>query len=271
MRKAKATTCYTFQQGDAPLLVSIPHAGVLLEKSMLPRMTEVAKTLADTDWFVDQLYDFLQKKNVSIITASYSRYVIDLNRPADGTSLYSGQRETELCPLTSFADHAIYVEGQAPDHAEIEKRIENFWKPYHQKIEQELMRLKARHGYALLWDAHSIKSVVPRFFEGRLPDLNIGTANNNSCDHMLGQRLLSIAQESNNYTAVLNGRFKGGYITRHYGQPQNNIHAVQLELVQHNYMQETPQAIFSDAKAAVLRPVLEAMIDCALGFKPQLM
>jgi len=204
---------------------------------------------------------------VSVLAARANRYVIDLNRSADGTSLYPGQSVTELCPTTAF-DHAhLYVRGEGPDQAEITRRTRMYWQPYHDQIANTLKQIKEKYGYALLWDAHSIPSVVPRFFDGQLPDLNIGTGNGTSCASRLAEDILAIGQDSD-YSTVLNGRFKGGHITRTYGDPDNNIHAVQLEISQVTYMDEMPDNIFQDSKANALRPTLQKMIEAMIDFRP---
>lgn len=255
-------TPYHFTPGDSPLLVSMPHVGICLDPEIAENLTEAGRTIADTDWDVDRLYDFLEDIGASSIRANYSRYVIDLNRPGDGQALYPGQSETGLCPATSFAGEPLYRPGCAPDTAEIRRRKEIYWQPYHDRIRGELRRIRGKFGYALLWDAHSIKPCVPRFFEGRLPDLNLGTGNGISCDRALAEGLFSIAEKSP-YSAVLDGRFTGGYITRHYGNPARNVHAVQLELSQTGYMADNS---FSRTRADRLRPVLREMIDYLTGY-----
>jgi len=255
-------TAYHFTPGDGPLLVSMPHVGTRLDPEVAQGLTEAGRAIMDTDWYVDRLYNFLDDMGASTLIANYSRYVIDLNRPGDGESLYPGQSETGLCPTTSFAGEPIHRTGCAPDAAEITRRKEICWQPYHDKIRAELNRIRNKFGYALLWDAHSIKARVPRFFEGRLPDLNLGSGGGMSCDRGLAEGLFSIAEESA-YSAVLDGRFTGGYITRHYGNPAQNIHAIQLELSQTTYMAGSH---FSRSRAERLRPVLRAMIDFLTGY-----
>lgn len=220
-------------------------------------MTDDALSLVDTDWHIDRLYNFLTEMDVSVIAAKYSRYVVDLNRSTDGKSLYPGQKVTGLCPLETFDEKPLYKKGKSPD---IKQRVETYWQPYHDKICNELGRIKKKHGRAMLWDAHSIKSRVPMLFDGRLPDLNLGTGNGISADHLLVEKLDRIISQSS-YSSTLNGRFKGGYITRHYGDPKNNIHAVQLEISQVAYMDEEPFARFNEEKANKLRPVLIRLIE----------
>ncbi len=251
---------FHFSRGNGPLLVSMPHVGTNLPPAVQEKLTEQGRKVTDTDWHLDKLYDFLADMGVSILMAHNSRSVIDLNRDAGGKLLYPGQNETELCPTTSFDNQPLYQKGLAPDQAEILRRKDIYWQPYHDKISRELDRIKAQFGYALLWDAHSIQSHVPRFFEGVLPDLNLGTGNGTACAAEMAQKLCAIAKESD-FSAVLNGRFKGGYITRHYGNPAQNIHAFQLEISQITYMDEEPTFAFQEERAKKLRPTLKKMIE----------
>ena len=261
---------FRFREGSSPLLVSMPHVGTHIPDALLGRMTPVARKLDDTDWHVDRLYDFLDDFGASVLAATHSRYVIDLNRPPDGASLYPGRDSIGLVPLDTAARERLYAGGCEPGEAEIRERVERFWKPYHAKLAGTLELLRARHGYALLWDAHSIASVLPRFFEGRLADLNIGTANGSSCGEGIGERLLAVAQQDGGYTSVLNGRFVGGYITRRYGRPADKVHAVQLELAQAAYMEELkPPYRFREDLAARLRPQLRALLEAFLRTVPR--
>ncbi len=248
---------YHCKEGNSPLLVSMPHVGLEIPDGLKTDMTDVALSLEDTDWYVDRLYDFLEDMDVSVISAKYSRYVVDLNRGTDGKSLYPGQKVTELCPTTTFSGAPLYKDRKSPDE---EMRVGTYWQPYHAKIQGELIRLKEKHGFARLWDAHSIRSHVPELFDGRLPDLNLGTGNGISASHVLTEKLDRIIQSSD-YTTALNGRFKGGYITRHYGDPENNIDAVQLEISQVTYMDEAPDNAFRQDKADRLRPILKSLIE----------
>jgi N-formylglutamate deformylase len=257
---------YRFTAGAAPLLVSIPHAGTDVPDNIAARFTGAAKALPDTDWHVERLYDFLGELDVSVIAAAQSRYVVDLNRPPDDRALYPGTSNTGLCPTTTFGEAAIYRQGVAPDAAEIAARRAVFWQPYHEHLKAELAALHARHGIAVLWDAHSIRSQVPRFFEGRLPDLNFGTGGGTSADPALLSRLEDVARAAAGYTAVSNGRFKGGAITRTYGDPAAGRHAVQLELSQITYMDEDPPYGFREDLAAGVRPVLRRLLEAALAW-----
>ncbi len=256
---------FKLRQGKSALLVSMPHVGTYLPRRLLPGMTAEALQLADTDWHLEWLYDFLESLDATVLVATHSRYVIDLNRPPDNVSLYPGQNTTGLCPLDTFAEQPIYQAGCVPENTEIDARITHFWLPYHQALVSELGRLKALNGKAVLWDAHSIRSVVPRFFAGELPHLNIGSADHQSCDRSL---VAAIAHEAaaSGYSSVVNGRFKGGYITRHYGKPGENIHAVQLEIAMRSYMCESAPYDFDEARAAELRPVLRRMVQAAQGW-----
>ncbi|TNE63847.1 MAG: N-formylglutamate deformylase [Alphaproteobacteria bacterium] len=255
---------YNLRRGSAPLVVSMPHAGESLGP-FAPRMTAVARRIADTDWHLPRLYDFLADLDVTTLSARYSRYVVDLNRDPSGKSLYPGQSVTELCPTSTFDSEPLYDAGESPTGDEIAERVKLYWQPYHAALAAEIERVKAEHGYALLWDAHSIRSHVPRFFEGRLPDFNLGTNGGETCGPGLGERLLAVADAAPGFSAVLNGRFKGGYITRHFGQPQDGVHAVQLELAQCTYMDETHPFAYrpdlAEAAVAVIRHMVQAMLD----------
>jgi N-formylglutamate deformylase len=258
------TSTFELRRGRAPLLISVPHAGTLVPSDIASRMTDAALRLPDTDWHLERLYDFIDTLGASVIIAKHSRYVIDLNRPRGDTNLYPGQDTTGLCPLDTFHRQRVYLEGKKPDAREIQRRIDNYWVPYHTALQSELDCLRERYATVVLWDAHSICSVVPRFFEGRLPDLNLGSAGGTACDESLAQVLLRIAHSHPRYNAVLDGRFKGGYITRHYGRPTQGIHAIQLELAQLTYMQEEYPYSFDDSRAAVLRPLLTQMLHAVL-------
>ena len=255
----------------------MPHVGTNLPKHIACNMTFQALIMADVDWHLTLLYDFAHTNGVSVLSANYMRYVIDLNRSPEDSSLYPGQDTTGLCPIDTFNKQPIYKEGKEPDQTEIQRRIEEFWRPYHHKLESELKRIYAIHGIALLWDAHSIASHVPRFFDGKLPDLNFGTADLQSCDASLQEAIAYNLQKSANakkYSHVFNGRFKGGYITRHYGVPTLNIHAIQLEISQCIYMQEQAPYLYNPILAGELKPLLSELLETcilwATHFKPQI-
>ncbi len=257
---------FLFHAGTQPLLLSIPHMGTHVPLSIAERLTDEARRVPDTDWHLDRLYAFARDMGASILQATHSRYVVDLNRPPDNASLYPGQNTTSLCPLETFDGMPIYQSGKNPDDTEVVLRRDTWWHPYHQQLRAELDRIKAQHGVAVLWDAHSIRSVLPRFFEGKLPDLNLGTANGASCAPELACQLLEIACATQNQTAILNGRYTGGYITRHYGQPDMGIHAVQLEMTQCNYMQEQWPFEYRAEAAAFIQPRLQLMLETAIAF-----
>lgn len=240
----------------------MPHDGTAIPEDIAEGMTEPGRAVPDTDWHVSRLYDFLTGSQSNVLCANYSRYVIDLNRPADGVALYPGRDETTLCPLSTFDRQAIYQPGCEPDDEAIELRIERYWRPYHQQLQAALEDIRQRHGYALLWDAHSIRSEVPRFFEGRLPDFNLGTANGKSCPDSILDQLKTVVEADGGFSVVSNARFKGGFITRHYGSPQQQIYAVQLELAQSTYMDETPAHKYSPGLAAQVKPVIERLLKC---------
>lgn len=251
---------FRFHSGKTPLLVSIPHCGVHVPADIDSRLIPEARILADTDWHVERLYDFAAAMGAGVIAATHSRYVIDLNRPPDGAALYPGADNTELCPTTSFAREPLYGPGDAPENDEIDRRIETFWRPYHDRLAAEIDRLRSTHGVALLFDAHSIRGEVPRFFAGRLADFNLGTAGGGSADGTLAERLLAVCGKADAYSSVLNGRFTGGYITRRYGKPANAVHAIQLELSQSTYMDEEPPFDYRPDLADAVRPVLKNLL-----------
>ena len=249
---------FDFDAGESPLLVSIPHDGRELAAGMAARMTDMGRALPDTDWHVRRLYDFVADIGASVLAANYSRYVVDLNRSADDAALYPGQVSTGLCPTMTFAGEPIYPDRELPGEDEKRARVETYWRPYHARLRAELDRIVARFGYALLWDAHSIRAEVPTLFDGRLPDLNIGTDGGRSCGTEISE-VVSAAADSTAYSSVTNGRFQGGFITRHYGEPAAGIHAIQLELAQRTYMDEDTLAYRAPA-ADRLRAVIAEML-----------
>jgi N-formylglutamate deformylase len=249
-----------FERGPLPLLVSMPHVGTQVPPALEVRMTAAGRQLADTDWHLPRLYDFLPGMGANLLVAVHSRYVIDLNRDPSGMPLYPGADNTELCPLSTARHEPIWRAGQAPDAAEVAARLDAYYRPYHDKLAQALAEIKARHGYALLFEAHSIKSELPRFFSGRLPDINLGSADGASADPSIGPALLDTARAFPAYSAVLDGRFKGGYITRRFGRPAERVHAMQLELTWRTYMDEDGGFVFDEARAAAVRPALRAIV-----------
>ena len=257
---------YHFASGTAPLLVSMPHVGTHIPDVLARRMSDDARGVPDTDWHVDRLYDFLGDLGAAVLKATHSRYVIDLNRPPDSAPLYPGAANTGLCPTEQFDGQAIYKSGHVPDNAEVQDRLDRYWHPYHERLNTELEVLRARHGVALLFEAHTIRSHVPRLFEGRLPDINLGTADGKSCASELAALLIETAGEAESYSSVLNGRFKGGYITRHYGRPAEGVHTLQLELSQLTYMDEDPPYAFREDLAKAVRPTLHAILETMLAW-----
>ena len=254
-----------FREADSPLLISIPHSGTELPEALSSTMTDAAHSVQDTDWYVDRLYAFAGQLNISVVQSSISRYVIDLNRGCDDESLYPGQFTTGLCPLTTFTGEAIYQEGSEPDSSDISDRIEKYWQPYHSRLQQELVRIKRQHGYAILLDAHSIASRVPKLFSGRLADLNFGTNDGKSCSESLISAL--DIDSINTFSAVLNGRFKGGYITRTYGNPEQNIQALQLEISQACYLDEE-KCTWNEVKARKLSDFLQQFCQQLITWRP---
>jgi N-formylglutamate deformylase len=255
---------FEFTQGTTPLLVSMPHDGIAIPLDLAECMMARARKTPDTDWHMARLYDFAGSLGASVLRPYYSRYVIDLNRSPDDKPLYPGASNTELCPIRCFDETPIYSRGEEPGSGEIAARKSRYWQPYHDHIASTLAALKARHGIALLFDAHSILSQVPRFFEDKLPDLNLGTANGASCDSSLQAALTSVLAGASDYTHVVNGRFTGGYITRTYGDPGNGVHAVQLEQAQCSYMNEDSPYDYREDLAAGVRPTLRALLEAML-------
>ena len=249
--------------GHIPILVSMPHTASFIPDKIKERMTAPAALSPDTDWHMERLYDFAQAMGASMLAATHSRYVVDLNRDPADTDLYPGQVKTGLCPLQSFSGADIYKPGREPDAADRAARIVDYWQPYHDALVRELSRIKGLHGYAILYDAHSIASRLPRLFDGRLPDLNLGTARGQSCAPAMERAAFAAAQKSG-YSHVLNGRFIGGYITRHYGDPGRGIHALQMELVQENYMDEVAPYAYASDRAERLQAALEGVIRAVL-------
>jgi len=256
---------YKLHLGKSPLVISIPHAGLVIPEQVKVHMTQEAARLVDTDWFVDKLYEFAKDLDVTIIAAELSRYVIDLNRDPDGVSLYPGQFTTGLCPLETFDKHALYKSDYLLDEQEVAHRRQQYWQPYHDEIIQQTSRVRALHGHCVLLDGHSIASEVPTLFDGQLPDLNFGTFNGASADEDLADALNKL--DMMGYSSIFNGRFKGGYITRHYGKPEQSIHAIQLEISQATYLNESNRQWHSD-KASALQAYLKQLCHTLIHWKP---
>jgi N-formylglutamate deformylase len=261
---------FRFTQGSVPLLLSMPHVGTDIPDDIAARLAPCALARADTDWHLATLYDFAADMGASTLAARWSRYVIDLNRPPEDTNLYPGQDTTGLCPVDTFRREPLYRDGLAPDAADVQRRLDLYWRPYHARLRAELDRLLALHGRVVLWDAHSIASVVPRFFEGRLPDLNFGTvsstANGASCALQLQDEMLCVAEAQDRFSFIFNGRFRGGHITRHYGDPAGGVHAIQLEMCQCLYMNEAPPFDYRPDVAGKVQPLLREFLAAAVAW-----
>lgn len=255
---------FVLHVGTTPLFVSLPHDGTAIPDAIAARMTPAARRAPDTDWHVSRLYDFARAMGASVIVPKHSRYVVDLNRPPDDVSLYPGQNTTGLCPIVQFSGEPVYLQGQEPTADEIGARVETFWRPYHETLQAEIARIHAAHGRVLLWEGHSIRGEVPFLFPGRLPDLNVGTASGASCSAAAQARIEAALAAQSAHDFVVNGRFKGGYITRHYGNPAHGIDAVQLEISQRIYMDEDTFA-WDDAKAPAVQAAIRTLIAAALG------
>ena len=262
----------TVERGSAPLLVSVPHAGTWLPRGLVPRLASSWLARKDADWYVDQLYGFARRLGATVIATSVSRTVIDVNRDPSGRSLYPGLATTELCPTTTFDGEPLYRSGKAPDAAEVNERRSAYYEPYHAALRAELDRLRGRHPLVVLFDAHSIRSTVPRLFDGVLPAFNIGTNSGRSCAPRLVAPLERVVAASGP-DWVTNGRFKGGHITRHYGEPERGIHAVQLELAMRTYLdepagfaQESWPPRYAADRAAGLIGTLERILRTCLDF-----
>ncbi len=254
-------------RGDGPLVLGLPHTGTYVPPAIFKALTPLGRTLSDTDWHIERLYGGLLP-DVTVVRATFHRYVIDTNRPPDGASLYPGQNTTGLVPLTDFDGQPLWESG--PTSEDIAARIRDVHAPYHAALATQVERVRARHGVAVLYDCHSIRSRIPFLFPGTLPDFNIGTDEGRSCAPQLEAAVARLCAGAEGYTSVLNGRFKGGWTTRHYGRPADGIHAIQMELAQSTHLAtEAPPFAYDEAKAARLRPhlraVLETLADIALS------
>ncbi len=257
---------FTLTRGRVPLLISFPHSGTGLPDALAAELTPAAGALPDTDWLVPELYDMVSHLGAWTLRAHMSRYVVDLNRDPDGHSLYPGQSTTSLCPVDTFNSEPIYATAP-PDDAQIQARRARYFLPYHSALANALDTLVANHGGAVLWDAHSIRSQVPRFFEGTLPALNLGTAHGTSCAPAVREAVVG-ALRTTPYQHVVDGRFVGGYITRHYGRPQRNVHALQMEIAQSAYMHESGQPRLKPQAQRALSAALERALQAALEALP---
>lgn len=249
------------REAQVPLLIDIPHAGTHVPPALQARFTEAARTLPDTDWHVDKLFSFAGEMGAGLLAATHSRYVIDLNRDPGGLELYPGFDNTELVPLSRFDRELIYRPGQFPDAAEIAERVRAYWRPYHERLRNDIEGILARFGHCILLDGHSIPAQVPRFFSGRLPDLNLGTSGGNSASPSIASAAWSVLENQPRFSRVQDGRFKGGFITRYYGKPERNVHALQIEIVQDCYMDEENPQGFDEGRAAALTGVLKSLVQ----------
>lgn len=251
------------EQGTSPVVLGQPHGGTYVPEELRVRLNERGKGLADTDWHITRLYDGLLPGQ-TVVSASFHRYVIDANRDPEGHSLYPGQNTTGLCPTTDFDGNPIWLDGEEPSESECEQRRLSFHKPYHDALSAEIARVKAIHGYAILYDCHSIRSHIPFLFEGTLPVFSIGTNGGVTCARSIESATVDICKNAVGYDHVVNGRFKGGWTTRHYGQPETGVHAIQMELAQRAYMDEAVPWAYRPDLAAQLRPYLTQILT-ALG------
>jgi N-formylglutamate deformylase len=257
---------FRFKAGSLPLLVSMPHVGTDIPDDVAASLMPCAAARADTDWHLAELYGFAEEMGASVLSARWSRYLIDLNRPPENTNLYPGQDTTGLCPVDTFGRERLYREGMEPDEADVRRRLDLYWRPYHEQLRAELERLLALHGKVVLWDAHSIASQVPRFFEGRLPDLNFGTADGKSCSQGLEGTMIKLVDSQDQFSFVFNGRFKGGHITRFYGNPAGGVHAIQLEMAQCLYMNEAAPFDYRPDLAGQVQPLLRELLGAAVAW-----
>lgn len=255
-------------RGDSPLVLGLPHTGTEVPADIWDKLNENGQRLADTDWHIHDLYAGLVE-GVTTVRTPIHRYVIDANRDPAGVSLYPGQNTTTLVPTTDFDGKAIWREGDEPDEAEITRRRDDYHAPYHAALEAELKRVKAIHGFAILYDCHSIRGDIPFLFEGRLPDFNTGTNLGTTCDPMIEAMVVARCEAAEGYSSVLNGRFKGGWTTRHYGRPAEGFHAIQMELAQATYCQESPPWSYEAERADKLRAHLTDILTDLIAWRPE--
>ncbi len=256
------------KQGVGPVVLGFPHGGTKIPPDVQSQLNENGKLLADTDWNISQVFEGVLADVTSLHTAIH-RYVIDVNRDPDGISLYPGQNTTSLCPTTDFDGESIYQYGREPDELEISRRCVKYHQPYHDALKRELLRVKEENGFAILLDCHSIRSKIAFLFDGKLPDFNIGTNNGSSCSGEVEQGIMTICANADGYTSVLNGRFKGGWTTRHYADPIDGIHTIQIELAQSTYMDEFAPWTYRNAKANELRKHLNKILIFLSNWRPQ--
>jgi N-formylglutamate deformylase len=273
---ASSTDWLSVTRNQAPLLLSLPHAGTEIPAALEARLVSPWLGRRDADWWTDRLYDFAARLGATVVRTRISRTVIDVNRDPSGASLYPGQATTELCPSTTFDGEPLYKAGEAPDTAEISRRSAHFHAPYHAALVAEIARLRERHPHIVVYDCHSIRSRIPRLFEGELPVFNIGTNSGKSCDERLTSAVEAACARTE-FSRITNGRWKGGYITRHYGRPGAGVHALQMELSFRGYVDEPSGEInpqtwppeYDAARAAPMRTALESVIAACLEFARQ--
>jgi len=261
------------RRGEAPLVLSLPHVGTAIPEDIQARLVSPWLARKDADWWIGELYDFAAEIDATIVRAYWSRTVIDLNRDPTGVSLYPGQATTSLCPVETFDGESLYRPGAEPNAEEIEARIDTFFRPYHRALAEEISRLYNKYGRIVIYDCHSIRSGIPRLFAGKLPVFNLGTNSGATADPALIGHVTDIIAGSGR-SHVVDGRFKGGYITRHYGQPEKGVHALQMELACRGYLRE-PMGTVSEADwpvafdadfAAPTRETLRAVLAACLEF-----
>jgi N-formylglutamate amidohydrolase len=257
---------FDLRPGRGPLLISAPHVGTQLPANLAARLTDAGRSLVDTDWYADRLYPFARELEATVLRARWSRYAVDLNRDPSGASLYPGATTTGFIPTETFEGEPLYAAGDEPGEDEVAARRARYFDPYHAELAAQLARIRAEHGRVLLLDAHSIWGTLPRLFEGELPVVNFGTNSGRSCDPVLVESARA-AVAASPYSVVVDGRFKGGYITRHYGDPARGVQALQIEINQHAYLADGSRTLWDDAKAARLSRVLSAVCMSLVGFQ----
>ncbi|MEO3477775.1 N-formylglutamate deformylase [Phaeobacter sp. CAU 1743] len=254
-------------RGSSPLVLGLPHTGTDVPEGIRAGLNEVGRALADTDWHIHDLYAGLVE-GVTTVRTPVHRYAIDVNRDPAGVSLYPGQNTTTLVPLTDFDGRPIWMAGAEPDEAEIARRRDAYHAPYHAALAAELERVRAQHGFAILYDCHSIRGEIPFLFDGPLPDFNVGTNMGTTCDPAIEALTLAHCEAAEGYTAILNGRFKGGWTTRHYGRPVEGLHAIQMELAQRCYCLKQAPWTYDNARADRLRAHLSRILTDLKTWRP---
>ncbi|NDV85242.1 N-formylglutamate deformylase [Aurantimonas aggregata] len=257
-------------RGSSPVVLGLPHTGTVVPDDIRACLNDEGMKLRDTDWHIDLLYEGLLP-GATTVRATFHRYVVDANRDPGGASLYPGQATTSLVPLTDFDNQPIWRDGRAPDDAEVARRVKLFHAPYHAALAAEIARVKAIHGVAILYDCHSIRSRVPYLFEGILPDFNIGTDGGRTCDRLVELAVRGVCETADGYTSIVNGRFRGGWTTRHYAAPGEGVHTIQMELAQATHLaSEAPPFAYDETRAARLRPVLAELLRRLEALAPAL-